>query len=143
MKIAPEVLVGSYDVRVVGKLGISNPRTFVAGDRPEITRTKAHDKPEAAVEVPMGSVFNGNVTAAASDYFKFPAKKGERVLIVCATKEIDSRMSPRSRCMTQQDGRLVPRARAACLISPRRPTGRFSSRSTISHSAAAPTIFTG
>jgi hypothetical protein len=94
VKIAPEVLVGSYDVRVVGKLGISNPRTFVAGDRPEITRTKAHDKPEAAVEVPMGSVFNGNVTAAASDYFKFPAKKGERVLIVCATKEIDSRMSP-------------------------------------------------
>lgn len=94
VKIAPEVPVGNYDVRVVGKLGVSNPRAFVAGDRPEITRSKAHDKAEAAVEMPMGSVFNGNVTAAASDFFKFPAKKGERVLIVCATKEIDSRMSP-------------------------------------------------
>ena len=58
VKIAPEVAVGNYDVRVVGKLGVSNPRTFVAGDRPELTRTKAHDKPEAAVEVPLGSVFN-------------------------------------------------------------------------------------
>ena len=94
VKIAPEVPVGNYDVRVVGKFGVSNPRAFVAGDRPEVTRTKAHDKPEAAVELPMGSVFNGNATAAISDYFKFAAKKGERVLIVCATKEIDSRMSP-------------------------------------------------
>ncbi len=94
VKIAPEVPVGNYDVRVVGKLGVSNPRAFVAGDRPEITGTKAHDKAEAAVQMPMGSVFNGNVTAAASDFFKFPAKKGERVIIVCATKEIDSRMSP-------------------------------------------------
>ncbi len=94
VKIAPEVSVGNYDVRVVGKLGVSNPRAFIVGDRPEVTRTKAHDKPEAAVELPMGSVFNGNATAAISDYFKFPAKKGERVLIVCVTKEIDSRMSP-------------------------------------------------
>ena len=94
VKIAPEVPIGNYDVRVVGKLGVSNPRAFIVGDRPELTRAKAHDKPEAAVELPMGSVFNGNATAAISDYFKFPAKKGERVLIVCATKEIDSRMSP-------------------------------------------------
>ncbi len=94
VKIAPEVPVGNYDVRVVGKFGVSNPRAFLAGDRPEATRTKAHDKPEAAVELPMGSVFNGNATAAISDYFKFAAKKGERVLIVCATREIDSRMSP-------------------------------------------------
>jgi hypothetical protein len=94
VKIAPEVPVGTFDVRVIGKLGVSNPRAFVAGDRPELTRTKAHDKAQAAVEMAMGSAFNGNATAAIEDWFKFAAKKGERVLIECAAEELDSRMSP-------------------------------------------------
>ncbi len=93
VKIAPEVAAGIYDVRVIGKLGVSNPRAFVVGDRAEVIRTKAHDKPEAAVELAVGSVFNGNATAAVADWFKFTAKKGERILVECATREIDSRMS--------------------------------------------------
>ena len=115
VKIAPEVPVGNYDVRVVGKLGVSNPRAFVAGDRPEITRTKAHDKAEAAVELPMGSVFNGNATAAISDHFRFSAKKGERVLIVCATREIDSRMSP-VLAVLDATGREIESARKGGLL---------------------------
>ena len=125
VKVAPEVPVGSYDVRVIGKLGVSNPRAFVAGDRPELTRTKAHDKPEAAVEMPMGSVFNGNVTAAASDHFKFPAKKGERVLIVCAAKEIDSRMSP-VLAVLDAAGREIASARKGGLLDFTAPSdGQF------------------
>ena len=94
VKIPPEVPVGIYDARVVGKLGVSNPRAFAVGDRSEIIGTKAHDKPEVAVELAVGSVFNGNATAAVADWFKFTAKKGERILIECAAREIDSRMSP-------------------------------------------------
>jgi len=94
VKIAPQVPADIFDVRVIGRLGVSNPRAFVTGDRPELTRTKAHDKAEAAVEMAMGSVFNGNATAAIEDWFKFTAKKGERVLIECTAREIDSRMSP-------------------------------------------------
>ncbi len=115
VKIAPEVGVGLYDVRVVGKFGVSNPRAFFVGDRAEIVRTKAHDKPEAAVEMPMGSVFNGNVTAAASDYFRFTAKKGERVIIECVAKEIDSRMSP-SLAVLDANGREIESARKGGLL---------------------------
>jgi len=93
VKISPEVPVGTYDVRVIGKLGVSNPRAFAVDDRSEVIRTKAHDKAEAAVELAIGSVFNGNATAAVADWFKFSAKKGERILVECATREIDSRMS--------------------------------------------------
>ncbi len=94
VKIPPQFPVGIYDVRVIGKLGVSNPRAFAVGDRLEVIRTKAHDKAEAAVELPVGSIFNGNATAAVADWFKFTAKKGERILIECAAREIDSRMSP-------------------------------------------------
>ena len=94
VKIPPQVPVGIYDMRVIGKLGVSNPRAFAVGDRTEVIRSKAHDKPEVAVEMPVGSVFNGNATAVSTDYFKFTAKKGERILVECAAREIDSRMSP-------------------------------------------------
>ncbi|MEO6787272.1 MAG: PPC domain-containing protein, partial [Chthoniobacteraceae bacterium] len=102
-----------------------NPRTFVAGDRPEFTRTKAHDKPEAAVEMPMGSVFNGNATAAASDYFRVSAKKGERVLIECAAREIDSRMSP-VLAVLDASGREIGSARKGGLLDFTAPSdGQF------------------
>ena len=92
--IATDVPPGIYDVRVSGKLGVSNPRAFVVGDLPELVETKPNDKPEAAVELPLGSVFNGTVAAAADDHFKFTAKRGQRVIIECAAAEIDSRLSP-------------------------------------------------
>ena len=125
VKIAPEVPVGNYDVRVVGKLGVSNPRAFVAGDRPEITRTKAHDKPEAAVELPVGCVFNGNATAAVSDHFRISAKKGERILVECAAREIDSRMSS-VLAVLDASGREIESARKGALLDFTAPSdGQF------------------
>jgi hypothetical protein len=94
VKIPPQVAVGIYDVRVIGKFGVSNPRAFAVGDLAEVVRTKAHDKAETAVELAIGSVFSGNATVAVADWFKFTAKKGERILVECAAREIDSRMSP-------------------------------------------------
>jgi hypothetical protein len=94
IKVAPEVPPGIYDVRVAGLLGVSNPRAFVVGNLPEIATTKPHDKPDAAVELPLDSVFSGSATAAASDYFKFTAKQGQRLIFECAAAEIDSRLSP-------------------------------------------------
>ena len=115
VKIAPEVPVGIYDVRVIGKLGVSNPRAFAAGDRAEVVRSKAHDKPADAIELAMESVFNGNTTAAVKDHFKFTAKKSERVLIECAAREIDSRMSP-SLAVLDAVGREIESARKGGLL---------------------------
>ena len=92
--IAPDVAVGRYDVRVVGKSGVSNPRTFVVGDLPETIENSANDKPETAIEITPGSVFNGFVNPATSDYLKFTAKQGQRWFLECAAREIDSKMSP-------------------------------------------------
>src|SRR5262249_31001582 len=57
-------------------------------------KTGAINSPETAMEVPVDSAIAGATTAAAADYFKFTAKKGQRLLIECNAPEIDSRLSP-------------------------------------------------
>ncbi|HSI14728.1 MAG TPA: PPC domain-containing protein [Chthoniobacter sp.] len=94
VKIAPNVPPGIYDVRATGLLGISNPRAFVVGDLPQTTKTGANSTPETAIELPVDSVIAGATTASAADYFKFTAKKGQRVLADCDAAELDSRLSP-------------------------------------------------
>jgi hypothetical protein len=92
--IPSDVPVGVYDVRIAGRFGVSNPRRFVIGVLPETIEKQPNDKPEAAVELAIGSVHSGTVASAAADYFKFTARKGQRVFVECAAPEIDSRLVP-------------------------------------------------
>lgn len=94
VKIAPDVPPGVYDVRVSGLLGVSNPRAFVVSDLPQTTKPSANSTPATAVELPLDSTIAGTATAAAADYFKFTAKKGQRLLFDCEASSIDSRMNP-------------------------------------------------
>src|SRR5439155_1472556 len=89
-----DVPPGVYDVRVAGLLGISNPRAFVVGDLPQVVKTAGNNTPEKAMELPIDSTVAGAATAAAADYFKFTAKKGQRLLAECQAAEIDSRLTP-------------------------------------------------
>lgn len=94
IKIAPEVPPGIYDVRVSGLLGISNPRAFVVDDLAQVAKPSSNATPAAAFVVALDSTVTGIATAAVADWFKFTAKKGQRLVITCATSEIDSRMTP-------------------------------------------------
>src|SRR5205807_1891254 len=49
--IAPNVLVGTYDVRLVNKWGVSNPRSFVVGDLAEVMEKEPNNEPEQAQRV--------------------------------------------------------------------------------------------
>jgi hypothetical protein len=94
VKIAPNVPPGVYDVRATGLLGISNPRAFVVGDLPQAAKAGANSTPETAIELPVDSVITGATTASVADYFKFTAKKGQRLLCDCDAGELDSRLAP-------------------------------------------------
>ena len=92
--LGKDVPVGICDLRVAGKLGVTNPRAFSVSDRKEQIKAKPHDKLGSAVELTPGTIFNGALTASGSDYFMFTAKKGERVLVESTGSEIDSRLTP-------------------------------------------------
>ncbi len=85
--------VGDYDVRCIGKLGISNPRAFSVCDCVEVNETEPNDAREKANRVPLNCVVNGRINPTEDiDWFVFPAKKGQRVLIECRATRIDSRL---------------------------------------------------
>src|SRR6266513_3856416 len=90
--IGADVPPDVYEVRVIGRFGVSNPRAYVVGHLPEIPSPATNHAVASAVEVALGTVVNGRAEANAVDYFKFAARKGQRVLIECLAKEIDSRM---------------------------------------------------
>ena len=91
--IAADAKPGICEVRALGKYGVSNPRSFVVGTQNELTETEPNNTPAQALEVPLGTVVNGQSNAATDqDYFKFAAKQGQRVIVDCWAYRLDSRM---------------------------------------------------
>jgi len=93
--VAASVPLGSYDVRVVNKWGVSNPRLFIVGDRPEINEKEPNNDVPEAQKIELGTTINGTISSAIDvDYSSFVGKAGQRVILSCATSSIDSRAKP-------------------------------------------------
>ena len=91
--IAPDVPLGFYDVRLVNKHGVSNPRRFVVGNLTEVAEKEPNNDVEQAHKIEIGTTITGSIAAATDvDYFSFPGKKGQRLLINCLTASIDSKL---------------------------------------------------
>jgi hypothetical protein len=85
--------LGIHDVRAVTPKGITNPRAFVVGDRPETVENEPNDDVPQAQRIELNSTVNGVISASTDvDYFVFAGKKGQRVLASCLTSSIDSRL---------------------------------------------------
>jgi hypothetical protein len=82
--IAPDVPPGTYEVRAVGKYGISAVQLFEVGrGLTEVAEKEPNDSADKAQPVPMNVAINGKSDGNGDDFFRFPAKKGERVVIDC------------------------------------------------------------
>jgi hypothetical protein len=83
--------LGNHDVRVVNKEGVSNPRTFVVGDLPEVLEKEPNNDVDQAQRVEVNSTINGIITTPTDvDYYVFAGKKGQRVVASCLATSIDS-----------------------------------------------------
>jgi hypothetical protein len=93
--IDKDVPPGLYDVRFVGKHGISNPRVFEVGLLNEVAEKEPNNDVEQAQKVEIGTTINGTISAPTDvDYCSFAGKKGQRVLIHCLCASLDSRLHP-------------------------------------------------
>src|SRR5262245_29985812 len=92
VKIADDVPPGIYEVRALGRFGLSNPRAFVVGAISEISDSSGNAAADKALDVPLPATVNGRVDANAFEYLRLNLKKGERVLIDVAARRIDSRL---------------------------------------------------
>jgi hypothetical protein len=91
--IAPGTPLGTHDVRLVNKWGVSNPRAFVVGDLAEVQEKEPNNDVEQAQRVELNTTVNGAITAPTDvDYYVFAGKKGQRVVVSCLSSSIDSRL---------------------------------------------------
>ena len=92
--IAKTVPVGFHDVRVSGgRFGVTNVRSFAVGDLPEITSNGGTGL-ENAAEVKLGTIINGQAPSRNYAYYKVGLKKGQRVIVSCMARELDSNLEP-------------------------------------------------
>ncbi|VTT97373.1 Hypothetical conserved protein OS=uncultured planctomycete GN=HGMM_F07G10C28 PE=4 SV=1 [Gemmataceae bacterium] len=94
-KVTPPKEPGVYDVRVVGKGGLTNPRTFVVGTLAEANEVEPNNDIGQAQKVALESTVSGVISAPTDvDYVGFKAKAGQNVVVACLATGIDSRLSP-------------------------------------------------
>lgn len=92
VSIAADCPPGLYEARVMTRLGISSSRAFTVGTLPETTRTQPNTQLAAAMPLVLNSICNAAMTDRAVDHYTFDAKQGQRVIVDCATRGIDSKL---------------------------------------------------
>lgn len=91
--IAADCPQGLHEARVLTRLGASSARVFTVGSLAEVLGDKPNKTLAAAREVPVNSVYNGVISDRQVDFISFRAKRGQRVIVDCATRGIDSKLN--------------------------------------------------
>ena len=105
--IAGDVPTGTYDVYLVGRFGVSNPRLFaVSRGLTEVAEKEPNDEAVSAQTIAVNSAVNGVSDGNREDVFRFSAKKGQRVVIECQAGQLDSAMDA-TLALSSADGKLL------------------------------------
>ena len=90
--IAADCPTGLYEARVMTRLGVSTSRIFSVGTLTEVVQTQPNRSVPTAIELTMNSVCNAVMTPRAVDHYSFRATKGQRVIVDCSSRGIDSKL---------------------------------------------------
>ncbi|MFT5465496.1 MAG: hypothetical protein ACI8UO_000591 [Verrucomicrobiales bacterium] len=101
-----------YEVRTVGRFGLSTPRPFmvVAADSIEVTEDGDHSTRDTAAELPIGTALIGRIDSKAIDWYRFTAKKDQQLLIRLWAERLDSKMNGQLR-IYDSSGREIDHGR--------------------------------
>ena len=95
LKVAGDAPIGIHKAWVGGgKFGASNYRSFVVGDLPVVEAGSGGSSMEKPFDMELGQTALGKAPAGKYGWFKFAAKKGQRILAEVSTKDIDSQLMP-------------------------------------------------
>lgn len=94
VRVAPDCPPGLYEARIMTRLGISSSRIFSVGNLPEVSVAKPNLSMESSVELTLPSICNARVTDRSIDHFHFQAKAGQKLVIDCSSRGIDSKLDP-------------------------------------------------
>src|SRR5262245_31114419 len=101
LTIASDVPPGTYDVRLVGRFGVSNPRLFSVSHGLADVAQKTADTPQT---VPVNCAVNGTCGTNRDDVYRIAARKGQRIVVECQAGKLDSPMDA-TLALTTADGK--------------------------------------
>lgn len=106
VSIEEDCPVSLVEARAVARLGVSSPRLFSISRYPETAITESHSSPETAREISLNSVTNATAAPQGINYYRFSASAGQRVVIECVSRGIDSKTDPVV-ILTDSEGRSL------------------------------------
>jgi hypothetical protein len=105
--VAAEVPAGTYDVRLVGRFGVSNPRLFaVSHGFKDVPEAEPNNEPTQAQAIEVNSAVNGTSDGNGEDVFRFSAKQGQRITLACQAGKLDSLLDG-NLSLTSASGQLL------------------------------------
>ena len=113
LTVPPDFPEGVVEIRAAGYFGLSTSRPLtIVGSSTELVADagNAHHSIESAPTLPREAVAHGNTDANQVDYWRFSAKKGERLLVHCWAERIDSRADATLK-ICDADGRALESVR--------------------------------
>lgn len=93
VSIAADCPVGVHEARLMTRLGLSSSRVFTVGTLAEVWPTKPNTTLATAFELPLNSVCNATISDRSVDHYIFQAAKGQRIIVDCASRGIDSKLN--------------------------------------------------
>ena len=93
--VPPDIPAGTYDVRAVGRFGVTNPRLLsVTHGLLDVAEVEPNNAPDKAQPVVVNSAVNGQSDGNNQDLFRLTLKQGQRVVIDCQSARLDTEMDP-------------------------------------------------
>jgi ribosomal protein L40E len=103
--VAPDAKPGRREIRLVTKRGVSNPLPFYVGQVPEVARKpmktmqlpvlgkeylaqRKRPQEEEEVRITVPCTMNGQIAAGEVNRYRFPASKGQRLVIPAKAREL-------------------------------------------------------
>jgi hypothetical protein len=106
--IAPDTPLGTHEVRALGKHGLSGSRLFmVSAGLASVREVEPNDSLDKAQAVPMNVAIDGSSDANGYDFFRFPARKEQRLTVECQAFRLDSQLRPVLTLLTAQGQELA------------------------------------
>ncbi|MGB0740300.1 MAG: serine protease, partial [Planctomycetaceae bacterium] len=94
LTISADCQPGLCEMRVMTRLGISSSRIFVIGELPEVLQEAGNTAVEKAMTLQLNTICNARVTARNIDFYSFHAEAGQRLLIHCDARGVESKLQP-------------------------------------------------
>ncbi len=84
---------GRYGVHVRCARGLSSPRGFIIGTKPEVIESGIHSMRDRAMQLAVNTTVNGRAEESASDFYQIDLETGDTIRIICHSEALASRLS--------------------------------------------------